>query len=390
MDNFNKMFECDECDRKFTTKQGKNMHKTKTHTKQKDEAMKRARSLHEKTNLSDFQCDKCTYSARSKWALKAHVNHKHKEPTSPNEKKPRIGTEVVENILLEVVENITMEDERMKKSKTAIEPTKDFLTNTAVTLAEMLDSIADQIDENQEDEDDDMTELEDRLDILRGDQPRNQRMVVDDDSENTLVTLPLKDVEELRLKLRNLEEINEELTHAIKGVEEMKIKLKDLEETNKELVHKVKETQGKKSSKKNRGTRREEFIVIDMDINEEDDGIEELLRNKVIGFVRPNPQNPAERKMGQKSFDCPGCEMKFKNREHMASHQKTHEINCTMCERAFSSNYKLQEHMRTEHDEMICHSQCGGGRCIIEETGSQQLGITCNFCGEVFPSKIHC
>jgi hypothetical protein len=119
--------------------------------------MKTTRSVYEKTNLSDFQCDKCTYSARSKWALKAHVNHKHKEPTSPKEKKPRIGTEVVENILLEVVENITMEDERMKKSKTAIEPSKDFLTNTAVTLAEMLDSIADQIDENQEDEDDDMT-----------------------------------------------------------------------------------------------------------------------------------------------------------------------------------------------------------------------------------------
>ena len=112
-----------------------------------------------------------------------------------------MGTEVVENIIY-------------------------FLTNTAATLAEMLDSIADQIDEKQEDEDDDMTELEDRLDILRGDQPRNQRMVVDDDSENTLVTLPLKDVEELRLKLRNLEEINAELTHALNGVEELKIKLK--------------------------------------------------------------------------------------------------------------------------------------------------------------------
>ena len=133
-----------------------------------------------------------------------------------------------------------MEEERMKKSKTTIEPTKDFLTNTAVTLAEMLDSIADQIDENQEDEDDDMTELEDRLDILRGDQPRNQKIIVDDDSVNTLVTLPLKDVEETRLKLRNLEEINEELTHALKGVEELKIKFKDQEETNKELAHKVK------------------------------------------------------------------------------------------------------------------------------------------------------
>jgi hypothetical protein len=28
-------FECDECDRKFTTKQGRNRHKTMTHTKKK-------------------------------------------------------------------------------------------------------------------------------------------------------------------------------------------------------------------------------------------------------------------------------------------------------------------------------------------------------------------
>ena len=117
-----------------------------------------------------------------------------------------------------------------------------------------------------------------------------------------LKTFPLKDVEELRLKLRNLEEINAELTHALNGVEELKIKLKDLEETNKELAHKVKEAQVKKSSKKNKETTREEFIVIDMETNDEDDGIEELIRNKVNGFIRPNPKNPAQRKMEQKKF----------------------------------------------------------------------------------------
>ena len=80
-----------------------------------------------------------------------------------------------------------------------------------------------------------------------------------------------------------------------------------------------------------------------METNEEDDGIKELLRNKVNGFIRPNPQNPAEKKMGRNSFDCPGCEMKFTSREHMVSHQKTHEIDCTVCESDFQSNYKLQE-----------------------------------------------
>jgi hypothetical protein len=39
--------------------------------------------------------------------------------------------------------------------------------------------------------------------------------VVDDDIENTLVTLPLTDVEELRLKLRNLEDIHVDLINKI-------------------------------------------------------------------------------------------------------------------------------------------------------------------------------
>ena len=38
--------------------------------------MKRNRSVQEKSNSSNFKCNMCTYSAKSKWALKAHVNHK--------------------------------------------------------------------------------------------------------------------------------------------------------------------------------------------------------------------------------------------------------------------------------------------------------------------------
>ena len=71
--------------------------------------------------------------------------------------------EVVKNILTEVVNNITkeeeMEEEMENKIKTAIEPTKDFLTNTAVTWAEMIDDIADQIEEVDQDEFDDTEEL---------------------------------------------------------------------------------------------------------------------------------------------------------------------------------------------------------------------------------------
>ena len=95
-----------------------------------------------KSNSSNFRCNDCTYSSKSKWALKAHINHKHREPTSPNEKKPRIGPVIVENILSDVVQSILIEEPIKNKTKTTIEPSKDFLTNTAMTMAEMLDNIA--------------------------------------------------------------------------------------------------------------------------------------------------------------------------------------------------------------------------------------------------------
>ena len=88
---------------------------------------KRTRSVPEKSDSSNYKCKECTYSARSKWALKAHINHKHQEPTSPNEKKPRIGAIVVQDILLEVVQTIAMEEQTGNKSKTAINLPEIFL-----------------------------------------------------------------------------------------------------------------------------------------------------------------------------------------------------------------------------------------------------------------------
>ena len=218
----------------------------------------------------------------------------------------------------------------------------------------MLDSIADQIDEKQdEDDDDDSKELENRLDILRGDTPRHNR-VVEEESENTLVTLPLKDVEELRLKLRNLEEINEDLSHSLKDVEELKVKFKTLEDENKELAHKLKESeenQKKKEPKKKKEPIKEKIIVIDMETSEEDNGINHLVRNKENGFSRSNPQGEAHKKREINTFDCPDCENKFSKKEHMLSHQKTHEVNCVTCGKAFKSNSKLQKHIQLHLDE---------------------------------------
>ena len=397
-------FYCDECDRTFTTKSGRNRHKTVTHKKEKekkDDMMKRTRSIPEKNNSNNFRCNECNYSARSKWALKAHINHKHKEPTSPNEKKPRVGAVIVEtdvahnipievakSILSEVVESIAMDKEVIPKCKTAIEPTKDFLTNTAVTLAEMLESIADQIDDNYEE--DDTKDLEHRLDILRGDEPRNKEFR-NDDSESTLVTLPLKDVEDLRLKLRNLEEINEELTHSLNDFEEMKITLTNIEDTNKELTQKLKaseERNKKKEPKKNKEPTGEKFIVIDMETDDDTD-IGQLVKNKQNGYSRSNPQGEATKKKDTRQFCCHFCDKKFSKEEQMRIHQKTHEVNCSICGNTFQNNSTLEEHKRVDHDEMICHIQCGGGQCTRGESESQRkINLyKCNFCDEAFVSK---
>ena len=382
-------FECDECERKFTTKPGRTRHKTVTHSKNNGN-VKRNRSVGEKSNLNQFVCEDCNYSCKSKWALKTHKHHKHKEPTSPNEKKPKISNEVVEDILSEVVHSITREEETENKDRTKIEPTQEFLTNTAATLAEMLDSISDQLEGEDDVENDDTHEIENRLDILRGDEPRHKK-TIDDTTENTLVTLPLREVEEMRCKLRNLEDINGDLANKLKGVEEMRINFRNLEDTNQELVHRLRQSEeknNKKETKKNKRQAREEFNVIETDTNDDEYDIEELVRNKETGYSRLNPQSEPQKKKEIYTFDCQVCKKKFNKREHMLSHFKTHQATCSICDKVFKTSKDLEEHIKT-HDEMICHMQCEGGKCTADETVRTQTERThkCNFCEEVFPSK---
>ena len=84
---------------------------------------------------------------------------------------------MVKNILTEVAQSIDIEEKNENKSMTTIEPSQEFLMNTAVSLAEMLDNMADHIDEQNMDDDDGMEELENRLDILRRNKPKKRRQV---------------------------------------------------------------------------------------------------------------------------------------------------------------------------------------------------------------------
>ena len=126
-----------------------------------------------------------------------------------------------------------------------------------------------------------------------------------------------------------------------------------------------------------------------MEINEEDNDIEQLVKNKETGFSRSSPQSEAQKKKEVKTFDCSSCVKRFGKREEMLNHQKNHEINCQTCDKVCENNSKLQEHIWSDHDEMICHMQCEGGKCSRIEPDSPQLPNMqkCNFCSEVFQSR---
>ena len=65
----------------------------------------------------------------------------------------------MKNILTEVVQSKDLEEKNENKSMTTVEPSQEFLMITAVSLAEMLDNMADHIDEENMDEDNVMEEL---------------------------------------------------------------------------------------------------------------------------------------------------------------------------------------------------------------------------------------
>ena len=104
---------------------------------------------------------------------------------------------------------------------------------------------------------------------------------------------------------------------------------------NSVLTQKLKESEEKvkkRESKKNKEQPREQFIVIEMETNDEEEDMEQLVRNKENRYTRSNPQSePLKKKKDIYMYDCPGCDKKINKREHMLCHQKTHEVSCLLC-----------------------------------------------------------
>ena len=68
--------------------------------------------------------------------------------------------------------------------------------------------------------------------------------------------------------------------------------MKESEERHRKKVHKI-----------NKEQTREKFIVIDMETNGEDEGIEQLIKNKEIGFSKANPQSEADKRKKMSIFN---------------------------------------------------------------------------------------
>jgi len=186
-----KTFQCDECDKSFTTKQGKSLHITLMHKKGKEETMKRQRS--ETEDKEKYKCKNCHYECKSEYALKTHMSHAHKEAPSPENKKQKIDD----------IENVGSDNQIEMKT---IEPSQEFLAHTAKTLAEMLDAVQDDIDKDeddtdtdQEDEEIEQEELTKRLLALKG--PERTKL----DDEEMYVTLLVTEVADLKQNLRDAE-----------------------------------------------------------------------------------------------------------------------------------------------------------------------------------------
>ena len=237
-----KPFKCEECQRNFKTKQGMKLHITMKHRKaeerEKKQNMKRTRSVEQK--LDRNKCKICDFKSKSQFAFKTHMNIKHKEPTSPENKKLKTG-DVVEEIISEMVNSVT------EKPKTVLEPSKEFLTKTANDLAQMLDDMAGDIDDvediNDIDEDIDeedelsLTELSERLEILKGNAKETKKKSMQDFVEDdAFVTIPLKDIDDLRIELRetklDLEVVSDKLKNTAAENVFLKNQIKEIKSGN--------------------------------------------------------------------------------------------------------------------------------------------------------------
>ena len=118
----------------------------------------------------------------------------------------------------------------------------------------------------------------------------------------------------------------------------------------------------KKVQKANKEHNRENLMVIDMETNDEDEGIEQLKINKEIGFSRANPQSEAHKSNKMSICKCSKCEKSFRTGEDLVNHQEMHVFNCLTCDETFQNDGKLQDHVKEVHDELICHIQCDSGQ----------------------------
>jgi len=378
-----KSFKCNECERHFKTKQGMNLHVTMKHRRAEEKAkkgknLKRQRSVKQKQER--YNCKHCDIKCKTQPALNTHMNHDHKDSASPEHKKLKSDT-VVADILSEVVDMVVEEP----TNKTTIEPSQEFLTYTAKTLSQMLDDAAENIDDDEDEDLEDeisFTDLNERLNVLRGDaKERKKNSMQDFLEEDAMVTLPLKDVEELRIKLQ-----------------EASTKLKKVESENAFLKEQIKETKYD-----NKGDNLKEKKQQESTFQCDNCGKKFLKRDNLLGHIM-NHGKPT--KSGAKSGGQVKPVEEVEPMEFTQPFQPEEvwwlqpQFQCDQCHKMFTHNNTLLQHKNTEHktaspEPAVKEPSFNCNKCQFQgnsednlknhiKTTKHQDSFKCNDCEEVF------
>ena len=227
-----KKHKCTICDKSFASEADLKDHERINHNQKRTGPKKRKQERKQELNNT---CEDCDYKSCSNYAFKVHMEvvHQAGDSKSPPEKKKR-------NVSHNARENTDNNDDFKTNNidKTTINPDVSFLTDTAKDLSTMLGNIPPEtiVDENDDggddeqyqnqeekehlgyDENSDMLQLQKRLDRLKNDEDEVLVGVVNPVKE-TLAKLKENETAKLREKILKMKKKLEEKEATIKELE---------------------------------------------------------------------------------------------------------------------------------------------------------------------------
>ena len=324
----NPMISCTSCDYKCKTKPTMKRHVTTTHTSQKEKQSKKAK----KRTISSFNCPECKSNFDTRYKMKKHVINEHeekKEQTDVYDSPPRKIAKMVDSN-----DKITEYDDKENLNM----DTEEVKDETITEKSEAEKAI----------------EAKESVDILR---------------------LKVRLITQNKKMLRNNQDIEHFKKEADFALDHIKFLRKVLEQKN-ELITKLKVKLNKrKHPKPIRITKLQKEPNLPM--------VEELEETEQVS-IGSKPENSY-------IFECPPCDIFFKNINDMMKHKADHNHTCQKCGSYFDDVSQLKEHMLL-HEQHDGEQEKGPSKEVHEEmetdsvsksidTSSSDDGqYTCNDC----------